>query len=82
MFQDDWKDLALIHRRFWGTNCELGVSLSRRNISQFSFFSLHTERIKERCLLSESVLCLQRGDWETVSLNKRVAWLKLAATQL
>lgn len=55
---------------YTGTNCDLGVSLSRRNISQFSFFSLHTERIKMRWLLSESVLCLQRGDWETLFKQK------------
>lgn len=70
MFQNDWKDFTLVQRRFWGTNCDLGVSLSRRNISQFSFFSLHTERIKMRWLLSESVLCLQRGDWETLFKQK------------
>lgn len=82
MFQNDWKDLTPVQRRFWGTNCELGVNLSRRNNSQFSFFSLYTERIKERWLLSESVLCLQRGDWETIYLNKRVTWSKMAGTQL
>lgn len=45
---------------FEGQSCEWGVSPRRTDLLQFRFFSLHTERIKEVSLLSETIVFTKR----------------------
>lgn len=54
---------------FEGQSCEWRVSPRRTDLLQFRFSSLHTERIKEVSLLSETLLCLQREGSESIYLK-------------